>query len=99
MTTLVKRIGAALVMVGGTAALYFGYDPSRLADENVEPIERTLSSELVEIDEDLAEAIELLDEARADALWDVPWAFENHWGQHALACLRPLHQLVTYGAV
>jgi Domain of unknown function (DUF5063) len=75
------------------------YDPSRLVDENVEPIERTLSSELVEIDEDMEEAIALLDEDRDDALWDVRWAFENHWGEHALACLRPLHQLATYGVV
>ena len=75
------------------------YDPSRLVDEDVEPFERALSQELVEIDEDMAEAIALLDGDRADALWDVRWAFENHWGQHALACLRPLHQLATYGVV
>lgn len=73
------------------------YDPSRLADENAEPIERSLSSELVEIDEDLAEAVASLEEARVDALWDARWAFENHWGQHAVACLRPLHQIVSYG--
>jgi len=73
------------------------YDPSKLADENVEPIERSLSLELVEIDEDLAEAIASFEEARVDALWDVRWAFENHWGQHAVACLRPLHEIVTYG--
>jgi Domain of unknown function (DUF5063) len=73
------------------------YDPSKLADEDVEPIERSLSSDLVEIDEDIAEAVALLEGDRVDALWDVQWAFENHWGQHAVACLRPLHQLVTYG--
>jgi hypothetical protein len=56
------------------------YDPSRLADEDVEPIERTLSSELVEVDEDMAEAIALLDEDRADALWEVRWAFETTGG-------------------
>lgn len=75
------------------------FDPSRLADEDVQPIERSLSQELVEIDEDVAEAIALLDEDRPDALWDVRWAFENHWGAHAHACLRPLHQMATYGVV
>ena len=74
------------------------YDPSRLVDEDVE-LERLLSSELVEIDEDLAEAIAWLEEGRADALWDIRWAFENHWGPHALSCLRPLHQLATYTVV
>ena len=75
------------------------FDPSRVVDENTRPYERSLSSELAEIDEDLAEAIAWLQEDRADALWDVRWAFENHWGQHALACLRPLHQLATYSVV
>jgi hypothetical protein len=75
------------------------YDPSRLADQDIKPYERVLSSELVEIDEDIAEAIEWLEASRADAFWDVHWAFENHWGQHALACLRPLHQIATYGLV
>ena len=75
------------------------YDPSKLDDEDTKPFERSLSSELVEIDQDLAEAIAWLEENRPDALWDVRWAFENHWGQHALACLRPLHQLATYGVI
>lgn len=72
------------------------YDPSRLVDEDTRPFEHSLSSELAEIDEDIAEAISWLDESRAGGPWDVRWAFENHWGQHALACLRPLHQLATY---
>ncbi|MDQ3067189.1 MAG: DUF5063 domain-containing protein [Actinomycetota bacterium] len=75
------------------------YDPSRLVDEDVRPFERLLSCELVEIDEDMAEAIAWLGEDLGDALWDIRWAFENHWGQHALACLRPLHQLATYGVL
>ena len=86
---LAARFGAHDVFVGV-------YDPSRLVDENTRPYERSLSSELAEIDEDLAEAIAWLEERGGDALWDVRWAFENHWGQHALACLRPLHQLATY---
>jgi hypothetical protein len=75
------------------------YDPSRLMDEDVAPIEHSLSWGLVEIDEDLTDAIAWLDEGLPDALWDVRWAVENHWGQHAVACLRPLHQLVTSNAV
>ena len=75
------------------------YDPSRLVDGNVEPIERSLSQELVEVDMDLAEAIAALGEGRVDALWDAQWAFENHWGSHALACLRPLDQMAAYGVV
>jgi hypothetical protein len=75
------------------------FDPSRLAVEEIDPIEHSLSQELVEIDEDLAEAIALLDEDRQDALWEVRWAFENHWGHHAHSCLRPLHQMATYGVV
>jgi hypothetical protein len=46
------------------------YDPSRLADQDIKPYERVLSSELVEIDEDIAEAIEWLEASRADAFWD-----------------------------
>ena len=75
------------------------FDPSRLVIEEVDPIERSLSQELVEIDEDLAEAIALLEADPPDALWEVTWAFENHWGDHAYACLGPLHQMTTYGAV
>jgi Domain of unknown function (DUF5063) len=75
------------------------FDPSRLVDEDVKPIERSLSQNLVEIDEDLAEAIGLLDADPPDALWEVQEAFENHWGEHAHACLRPLHQMTAYSVV
>ncbi len=74
-------------------------DPSRLVDEDTSPLERSLSWELAEIDNDLAEAITWFEDGHPDALWDACWAFENHWGQHAVSCLRPLHQLATYGVV
>ena len=75
------------------------YDPTGIDGESRKTDERSLSWELVEIDEDLAEAIGWLEQDAPNALWDVRWAFENHWGQHAVACLRPLHQLATYGVV
>src|SRR5262245_38473224 len=56
------------------------YDPSRIWDTDVEPIEQSLSQGLVDIDEDMEEAIALLDEDRVDALWHIRFAFENHWG-------------------
>lgn len=75
------------------------FDPSRLVDEDVKPIENSLSWGLVEIDEDLADAIGWLEQELPDALWGNRFAVENHWGQHAVACLRPLHQLAVNGVV
>jgi hypothetical protein len=53
---------------------------------------------LVEIDEDLANALRWLTdpEPAPDVLWDVARAFENHWGSHAVAVLRPLHELAVW---
>jgi Domain of unknown function (DUF5063) len=75
------------------------FDPSRIVDEDTQPIEGTLSWQLVEIDEDLAESIAWLEEDAPDAAWHVRFAFEQHWGSHAVACLRPLHQMAVYGVV
>lgn len=75
------------------------HDPTRLVDEDVKPLEHSLSGKLVEIDEDIADAIAWLEQDLPDALWDIRFAVENHWGQHAVACLRPLHQLAAYGVV
>ena len=75
------------------------YDPTGTDSDDRHPIRRSLAQELVEIDEDLADTIVWLEEDVPDALWQARWAFENHWGQHAVACLRPLHQLATYGVV
>ena len=75
------------------------WDPTGLTDEDRPPIERSLSQELVEIDDELANALRWLTdpESPADVLWDVAWAFENHWGTHAVAVLRPLHQIAVRG--
>jgi hypothetical protein len=70
------------------------WDPTE--PDSSDPIARTLSGELVEIYDDLGEALVLLDEAaagRPDLLWDVWFAFETHWGKHAIDVLRPLHHL------
>ena len=75
------------------------FDPSQLTDGDTKAMAGSITQDLVEIDEDLAEAIAWLEQDRPDVLWDVRWAFENHWGRHALACLRPLHQLAVYGVV
>jgi hypothetical protein len=75
------------------------FDPTGITGDRKRPYERSLSWELVEIDEDLAEAIALLEQDAPNALWDVRFAFEQHWGSHAVACLRPLHELATYGVV
>ena len=63
------------------------------------PLRSSLSGELVEIDEDLADAIAWLETGATDALWQVRFDFEQHWGRHAVDVLRPLHQLATYGVV
>jgi Domain of unknown function (DUF5063) len=65
----------------------FGNDP--------EPIESSLSGELAEIDSDLHEALAWLEQPHADVLWDLRFAFEQHWGQHAVNVLRPLHVLAA----
>lgn len=75
------------------------FDPSQLTGDDATAIPGSITQDLVEIDDDLAEAIAWLEQGTPDALWNVRWAFENHWGRHALACLRPLHQLAVYGVV
>lgn len=64
----------------------------------VETIERSLAQELVEIDEDLAASIIWLEDAPSpDLLWDAWFAFEEHWGKHAVDVLRPLHHIARGG--
>ena len=75
------------------------FDPSQLTGDDAKAISGSITEGLVEIDEDLAEAIAWLERGTPGVLWDVRWAFENHWGRHALACLRPLHQMAVYGVV
>jgi hypothetical protein len=75
------------------------YDPTGIDSEDAEACTRVLSAELIEIDEDLDRSIDWLEQHGARGLWDIRWSFENHWGQHALACLRPLHQLAVHGVV
>ena len=75
------------------------FDPSQLTEDDAEATPGSIAQDLTEIDDDLAEAIAWLEQDTPGALWDVRWAFENHWGRHALACLRPLHQLAVYGVV
>jgi hypothetical protein len=69
------------------------WDPTEGAADD--PIQRTLAGELVEIYDDLREALAWLEAAPAasDILWDVGYAFEIHWGKHAVDVLRPLHHL------
>ena len=91
----------------GTLAARFGehdryvdvFDPSQLTDDDAKAMSGSITQDLVEIDDDLAEAIAWLEQDTPGVLWDVRFAFENHWGRHALACLRPLHQIAVYGVV
>lgn len=75
------------------------FDPSQLTDDDAKAMPGSITQDLVEIDDDLAEAIAWLEQDIHGVLWDVRFAFENHWGRHALACLRPLHQIAVYGVV
>ena len=54
-----------------------------------------LAEELLAIYDDLGRALALLDRAAPEALWDVRFDFESHWGSHAVNVLRPLHRLAT----
>jgi len=72
------------------------WDPTEL-DES-DPSCGTLAGELVEIYEDLGVALALLAmPERRGALWDITEGFADHWGEHAVNVLRPLHQLARYG--
>lgn len=75
------------------------FDPSQLTGDDAKAMSGSITQDLVEIDDDLAEAIAWLEQDTPGVLWDIRWAFENHWGRHALACLRPLHQIAVYGVV
>ena len=75
------------------------FDPTGIDSESMKPFEHSVSWGLFEIDEDLAEAIAWLEQDAPNALWDISFGFEQHWGAHAVACLRPLHQLATHGVV
>ncbi len=54
-----------------------------------------ISRGLAEIDADLATALEWISSPHDDLLWDLRFAFENHWGRHAVDVLRPLHTLAS----
>ena len=73
------------------------WDPTD-RDRRAKPIERSLAEELVEIDEDLARSVSWLEETQQpDALWHTWFAFEEHWGKHAVDVLRPLHHIARGG--
>lgn len=69
------------------------WDPTH-RERRAKAIKRSLAQELVQIDEDLARSIAWLEEPRAaDTISDVWFAFEVHWGKHAVDVLRPLHHI------
>jgi Domain of unknown function (DUF5063) len=72
------------------------FDATEPTDDD--PYESSLAQEVGEIYEDLKEAIALLEThgPTPDCVWDVKWAFENHWGLHAVHVLPALHQLARY---
>jgi hypothetical protein len=84
---------------GGADRFVDVFDPAGIDGDDSRPIERSLAQELVEIDDDLAEAVSWLEGGVADALWEVRERFEIHWGKHAVDVLRPLHGLARYGVV
>ncbi len=49
-------------------------------------IYKDLKTELTKIEIDTDEAVE-------DALWQLKWSFNNHWGQYCISALRALHFL------
>lgn len=90
---LEARIGARL---GPADTFVDVWDPTERG--RTRPIQRSLAQELVEIDEDLARSVSWLEEPRPpDALWHVWFAFEEHWGKHAVDVLRPLHHIARGG--
>jgi hypothetical protein len=54
-----------------------------------------LAVELLELYDDLGRALALLDRAAPEALWDVRFEFESHWGSLAVNVLEPLHRLAA----
>jgi uncharacterized protein DUF5063 len=81
--------------LGGNDRYRTIWDATGAFGNDVEPIESSLSLELAEIDSDLHEALAWLEQPHADVLWDLRFAFEQHWGQHAVNVLRPLHVLAA----
>jgi hypothetical protein len=71
------------------------WDPTEALDTDSEPIECFISRDLAEIDGDVHEALGWLEQPHADLLWDLRFAFEQHWGKHAVDVLRPLHVVAT----
>ena len=75
------------------------FDPTGITSDDLEPMPRSLSMDLSEIDADLAAAIGWLEQEAPDVQWQVRFDFEQHWGKHAIDALRPLHHLAVYGVV
>lgn len=66
----------------------------RLA-ETLGPGGDALTTEPLEVDDELGHALALLESAAPEALWDVRFAFESHWGSRAVNVLRTLHRLAN----
>jgi Domain of unknown function (DUF5063) len=82
-----RKIGDRLRQALGEDEYRFVFSPW----EDTEVVESTLAQDLSEIYYDLKES--LRDVRGEDAMWDSRWAFEHHWGRHALQALHAVHWL------
>ncbi|HVK77911.1 MAG TPA: DUF5063 domain-containing protein [Kofleriaceae bacterium] len=61
-----------------------------------EPVLGDLGDDLTEIDRDLRRGLAVIDrDGPAAACWEWRFAFETHWGDHALGALRALHAAIS----
>jgi hypothetical protein len=93
LDSILHRIGAR---IGGNSVYWEVFEP--FDHDNHDPVCGDLVDDLGDIYRDIKRALVIFDldtaAAKDDAMWQLKFGFENHWGRHALGALMAIHHLL-----
>ena len=91
-----KVCGEISAKLGDADVYWMVFDPADPTDKGA--IQNTLSNDLSNIYRDLRSGLSADESAilSNDALWELRFQFEHHWGEHAVSALTAMHSLL-YG--
>ena len=93
LDSISHRIGER---IGGNSVYWEVFEP--FDHDNHDPVCGDLVDDLGDIYRDIKRALMIFDlgtaAAKQDAIWQLKFGFENHWGRHAIGALMAIHHLL-----
>ena len=93
LDSISHRIGER---IGGNSVYWEVFEP--FDHDNRDPVCGDLVDDLGDIYRDIKRALMIFDlgtaAAKQDAIWQLKFGFENHWGRHAIGALMAIHHLL-----